>query len=375
MRVIIEQTVFDEVGETSALPLLEFFALASDERHTLLTKPLYSEDETGQPLARWLARFPKPLKKLCESVLMQGQDRASTEPPDTAQCRVVARGPSDWKRSRLCIADALRLLRTPLRLLLENRRNDYEFLLRLAPPARREELQQAVADGWIEIAQGGGLGEIKKLLKELITAPAGDLRARVERLRLWVMFDRDSDPEDRSEPSPTSKETAALCGKSQTETGDPWSLPFVQLSRRSVENYIPIRLLERWADRGSGRERDGRRKRVAALARLTPTARWQYNMKHGLLGDVSGSIRREIQKEKNSRELIDGDLDPLFRGLSREDRRLLTTGFGADIASLFHAPLGIAEASREHWFLEEYQRGPSTQPDRAAILEGVFARL
>ncbi|GAB4517219.1 MAG: hypothetical protein Tsb0020_35840 [Haliangiales bacterium] len=379
MLVVIDQSFFEpsdadsrEASDADSPALFEIFALAFDERHVIVTRPPYAEDDTCQPINPWLGRLPSRLQAQLRQVLAQGLVIAADLPSDISTC-YVGYEPLQWARARLSCEDAARLLRTPLRLLLENRRNDLTFLRRLAPPDHRRVLDEALAKGWIDV-HGGGLGEVKKLLEELLTAPAEDLPARIFRLRLWVMFDRDSHPADRRAPSPETDTIVQLC---QTQRDDPWPLSFHRLARRSIENYLPRKLLEAWADEATGRQKTERHKRVAALAQLArdqPKAWFQYNMKGGLLKDVSGSVRKEVVEQQ--RELQVDDLDSLFHGLSSSQRRALMTGFGDKIADLFdRPPRGVDEAMLEQWFRDEYDRGPSEQVSREELLESLFARM
>jgi hypothetical protein len=287
----------------------------------------------------------------------------------------------------LTATDALRLLSTPLRLLLENRRADFLFLLRVAPTKQRERLKDAVRRGWIEPEQAGGLGEMRIRLMELFTAPTSDDLSRIQRLRLFAMFDRDSDENDRSQPSRDSKAMNDMCGARWHHT-DPWQLQYLQLHRRSIESYIPTNRLRLWgATHRTGRDATRYEQRVRSLERLRvaadPRIAWQFNMKDGLLRDMRPTDRKRVSLQcapRGGAEAIAPDelgtyianayLDPLFRSLSARDRGSLAFGFGDDVAQVFYD--GGLEWDPE--FQSEYDRGPTTQPSRAAIMDSLFSR-
>jgi len=375
VRVIIPQTVFDaRLGHSEYLALLDIFiSCENEQRHVLITIPAYDDADPQSPLARWLAPMPPALKQGARNILQRGILADRMQPTGIAEIWVVAPGAQDvdWGRARLGIKDAARVLRRPFKLLLENRRGDWAFLLRPASPTQRRDLEQARKNGWLEV-QGGGMGEMKRELEILVTAPPDDSAAWAAKMRLWVMFDRDAHPQDRAQPSQQSNEIRALC--EDPAMSHPWSLGFHQLRRRAIENYLPIKVLRAWQRRGSGRQRTQRRTAIDALAALATKnalAHWQYNMKHGLLGDLHGDVRHEIRGQ--AREIRDQELDPLFQGLDRDERRALASGFGSDIGDLYQEERIWREPGHDQAFQREYGRDPSN--DRDTVMQGLFARM
>ncbi|WP_295441396.1 hypothetical protein [uncultured Thiodictyon sp.] len=369
MRVLIEQELFGR-PEGLSLPFLEIFALARDGRHTLLTKPIFRDGEDG-PIAGWLNVLPEPVVKRVRLVFEQALQSAASLPSDTATITIAAT--TDWRRGRLTLAQAIRLLRMPLGLLLEHRRTDLRFLLALAPPTQRRQLQDALDAGWIEVLNGGGLGDMTALIEELSDPSSETLVQRARLMRLWVMFDRDSDLTDRARPSPNSERLKAICEKASNAVGSPWPLNHYQLGRRTIENYLPERLLRLWQQDVSGSNRTKRRKTIDALSDLRktwPEAGHQYNMKHGLVGDLGDELRTQVRKQ--NRDVRDHELDPLFQRLSEQDRKALRDGFRSKIADLFDwDPGGYEDA-----FRAEFERGRRPdEPTREAILNSLFARL
>jgi hypothetical protein len=187
---------------------------------------------------------------------------------------------------------SVELLLQPFRLVLENTWNDWTFLLRMATPAERKELEHFFEKGWL-VTSGGGLGELTKEVKRL--------RCGFESsLRVAACFD--SDAEVPGVTSADAERAKAACS----------GILFHCLARRSIENYLPLQSLNRWATKGSKSEQAVRRGRVAALARLKKADAGRRNcfpMKNGFAALPPG--------------LSAGDWEPLLRG------------FGKDIAALF----------------------------------------
>jgi hypothetical protein len=365
MRVLIDATFFAG-PEAEDLAFLHLFALVCDGRHLLLTAPTFGPDGPPQVLD-WLESLPEACCRQARQALEQGVSTASGLAADAVGIRLVAGTGSDWAAGQLCLPDVLRLLQTPLGVMVENRRADWRFLLALAPPSQRERLRHALDHGWLEILHAGGLGEMKAWLEELLEYRFTSVSNAVRLLRLWVMFDRDADHADRRQPSRESVAMKTFC---ESAPAQPWPLGHYRLGRRAIENYLPAAALHQWQSERSGAEGVRRRKVVSALCELRkkkPEAAHQYNMKRGLLGDLSKASRDDVIK--HDRHLRDDDLDDLFKGLSDEDRAALTPGFGKDIA-------GYLQHIGDPDFRHEFERHlASGERDRETILNALLARL
>ena len=132
---------------------------------------------------------------------------------------------------------------------------------------------------------------------------AAALTDPVRALRMWLLFDSDAMRPRR--PSEASSELAHACERR--------GLPYHQLARRAIENYIPLPALRKW------HRRPEQKRRVRALGKLTPEQRHHYNMKHGFAGDVTRASEA-------------GDL---YDDLNADVRSALEHGIGKDIAELF----------------------------------------
>jgi hypothetical protein len=365
MRVLIDAAFFAG-PEAEDLAFLHLFALARDGRHVLLTRPAFVPREPGT-VEQWLTRLPIGTAAQVRQVLSHGPDAAARMPAGAVGITVAPLPSSDWPAGRLCLQDALRVLQTPLGVMVENRRADWRFLLALAPPAQRAQLKEALDNGWLETLHAGGLGEMKAWLEELLAESFMSVSNAARVLRLWVMFDRDAEPANRSQPSGQSTAMKTLC---ESAPARPWHLGHYQLGRRAIENYLPEAALRRWQSEKPGVEGTRRRKVVDALCKLRrdqPAAARQYHMKGGLLADLSDETRKNVIDSK--RWIQDADLDPLFRGLSDPDREAISKGFGRNIANYLEH---IDEADFRREF--ERDRAPD-EPERETILNTLLARL
>lgn len=363
MKVVIDVQLFEGDDARRDLLLDSLWRFGLSGQHIILASVIGAHIQPG-PVRTWIERLPGLRCKALMDLLDRMEAAAPGLTRGTLTVNIVAEVQSDWMRRRLCLDDAVRLLARPLRLLLENRRNDLSFLKRLAPPSLRRALDEDINNGWIEEEQGGGLPEIKVRLEELITAPASAIIEQIALLRLWVMFDRDSDPADRRDASLLSIDVHELCVRAR--------IPHVQLGRRSQESYLPVDLLHLWQARGSTpvvRERRGNSvEALRQLNRLRPQARWQYNMKEGLMGDIKRERRDDLRRLREVPH--ENDLDPLFRGLPAEVVEGLLDGFGRDIGQLFRE----AGAELEPLLEEDYRAGPPHQPSREHLLISLLER-
>ncbi len=334
MKVLVADEVW---GSTSVDPLelAAVLRLCDAGRHILQLSP------SGRKLAAaWVERHACDLLRArLMHVLEDNHRRAPNIGAQWAQITVVVEG-TDWTRARLTAPLASRLLARPLKLLVENSRNDRAFLLQIAEPAARRSLNKAIKAGWIEFEMGGGILEILQRVRGFIVEVGSlDDQAWIELARLWVMFDRDANPDDRSQESDPSCRVRIAAA----QLIRPWALAAHQLERRAIENYVPGRTLRDWwcGQARTSKQRIERDKRVEAFlteaesAGLTREARRFYNMKRGLLGDVTKACREEVRR--GERTLTDGDLDPMFRGLSPEVRDRLAGGGFDDAAAAFSA--------------------------------------
>jgi hypothetical protein len=387
MRAILDATIFQQT-HLQDLALLECFALARAGRHVIL-----SHSSVNPMIERWIDTQAPSLQEELRAILEMSQLRdANLSAARTIT--LIAGLHSDWPNARLCLQDAVRLLREPLHILLENARNDLAFLRRLAPPDHRRALEDAIAQGWVVIDQGGGLSEIQQII-DLITQRDALPHHRFLRCRLWVLFDRDSHRDDRALPSADSQ--ALLDALAPTHLDDPWHIDAQRLERRAIENYLPLDSLWRWVylhepgndeappENTSTNTQQHRRAAVNALASLRRddhAAARQYNMKAGLVRDLRAHylLKKQLDADKQilradlprlASRLLDEHCDPLFRGRPDEERAALAYGLDEHIANLYTTD---DDPGFDQTFQAEYDRGGHALT-REAILEQLLQRL
>lgn len=328
VRLLLDQHIFEDDSRAPALWSL-FLAVISRE-HALLLRPSWRRG-ASQPVERFLERSSGlPLRTLAVRALERSLDELRSGPRRRRPSE-IATGTAAGA-ARVDLVDAVRLAWSPLWLVLENGRNDLNFLRHVLPRHDRVWLDRQIERGQIEVPPGGGTGEIEAFLEDLVTAPAEGQQlasarpTRVRAMRVWVMFDRDVDPKDVTQPSTTSERIHKLCVQGE--------LPHCQLGRRTMESYLPLEALERWAKRGKDAEREAKKRFVRAFRRLTSQQQRTYSWKEGLRKDASASARKE---SKAGAELPAESLPPLFQKLSHNDRVTLTPGFGKKIGELWNS--------------------------------------
>ena len=395
MIVTLDQRLF----EPGLLPLRFVFA-ANQRGHVLLTDPEWDASDTSQPVQLWLNGQSKEIRDAGEKELERGLDEAANMGASVARIRVEPIVASIWEDGKLSPDDALRLMQTPLWLMLENGRNDFEFIRRILEVHDRDALNEHLAAGRVEVPPGGGTGELKLFLENLATLPAkpvlsGDIASWFRRLRTWVMFDRDVNPNDLRLPSKMSEDMRELCAKMTR----PRQFPGHQLGRRTIENYLPIEALDYWADGGDGPERNERRQRVEAFksSDFGGLRRSCFAMKDGFMKDVAQSIRDEfkqrgfrqrkilgswtrenklpsaLRKSQRTRErrLEASELPAVFQGMAHSTHHHhLRRGFGTKIAELF-----ADKALNDIYFHRVFDADPAASAWRRGLVESLWAVL
>lgn len=297
MIVTLDQRLF----EAGALMLCVRFVLAAEGRHVLLTDPGWDPGDDGHPVRRSLASFSKEITDAVQETLDASLDEAANMGASVARIRVKPISASRWEEGLLSPADALRLMQTPLWLVLENGRNDLQFLRRILERKDRDALDEHLAEGRVEVPIGGGTGELKRFLENLATLPGTpsvvqETTSWIRRLRIWVMFDRDAHPDDPRLPSPTSETLLALCAGMTR----PRPLPGHQLGWRTIENYLPVEALHAWVHSGTRHDTTRRRERLEAFmsSDFGEQRRACFPMKEGLIKDVDQAVRDEFAQRR-----------------------------------------------------------------------------
>lgn len=308
MRVILEADLFEQTTPGVTRDLVQLLTMAYHDRHFLELDPL--DDPRFE---RWLSRHDEELQHDIRERI--GLDLAlSANRAATRVVRIASQGPSRWAspESRLTLADALKFIRRPLKVYLENGRNDRRFLFAIAGRSMAAELQRLEEDGAFEVVNGGGLPELHQILA---TLPQKD------QVGSFAIFDSDALLPGR--PSQDAKKLQKHCKR--------WQMTYHCLSRRTAENYLPVAAIEFWA------KNEEQKKKARALRRLKPDElRYHFNLRKGFNGD-----RRNAERPPG--------LDVFYAEVNEDDLRTLESGFGPNVGEAFATKSDIAEV----WFYED----------------------
>lgn len=338
MKFLLAQELFrDEGGDPHGL--LTILRLAFEGRHVVCV-------EEGADFAAWLGRRSDPERDWVRRAV---DDSLRSAPHiEKVVVRVCAAASSRWsaRPPELTVADACALAHAPLRLVLEDFEDDAHFLRWLGgalddPFWRR--VDYAMRRGWAEVVHGGGTGSMLRLVKALddgrtdlpwgMVDASDRLKPSQRAQRTWVMFDHDGVEPGDDKRGPTPLKLVEHTAKRGVRGHG--------LARRSIENYLPLVLLRRWAkgdfddpDRMIPPEERGRRHvLVDAFARLKPIRQHHYYFREGLRKDA----RR------------DGTLPPVWAPTEVDDLWALACGFDAldhdGITRLFGHPGARVKAS------------------------------
>lgn len=275
MIVTLEDSLFAASG-LNPLLLLSIFRHGFEGRHIVLTD--HPSPNKNPHFQAWLAGRDRHVRDFVTAALDRGL-RAYSNATTVVKVRVADRKQSHWEGQppSLSLDDAAFLMALPLHVVLEDRLSDKHFLLCVLPRPKKEELQRAFARGWCRAEHGGGLGSMRRYIKSVAHEPA-------ERLRTWLLFDRDT--EVSGEPSLQSRLVKTDCEKH--------SLPHHQLSRRSIENYLPPQAFDWWAADKRGEAYEKRRQLVHEFKAMGPEKRHHLNLKdHFHKDDIADLFREE----------------------------------------------------------------------------------
>lgn len=371
MRVYLDEGIF-ESSTADPLDIIELIRRAKGGRHRILLSPSFKEhDERDLPRIRWLAGHRQDVRQRLTQLLLLSASEASKSASDVPRIVVTDQECSDWETGKLSAPDALLLLQSPLKAIVENRRADWSFLLAMVDPVHRRALRDAVREKWLDVESAGGIDEIVVRLRDLSGPAAKDTAWHIGRLRTWVMFDRDAHVEDPRRPSTSSDQALGLCQNESLQ--GPWPFPYWQLGRRTIESYLPLESLQNQPSAKNGSDR------LSVLRRLRdqhPPEAFAYNMKEGFMKDAHAIKKEDRGKLRDRWEATDSAEDRLdqvpreelpeaWRALPSELVAELLHGFGRNISHAFQQC--DDEPLWEEWFRQEYERGPAEQPSPTEI--------
>jgi|JI10StandDraft_1071094.scaffolds.fasta_scaffold20440_3 hypothetical protein len=372
MIVLLRAELFTQ---QNTLALLAIFQHGTEDRHVIITYPVDGK-ELNPVIISWLESLPLGLQKTIQTVIDYGKETQLL--PDTLRL-VVTQDPDGSKINdrgwpHVSLVDGLRLLRTTLTAILENRFGDRAFLTAIALPEHKSKLNQAVKEGWLCFESSGGIEQLVKRLKiqtDEATRPSRERKeASLAELRWWCLCDRDNSSPTGLSPNAQSVETARR--KFLPE------LPYGPLQRRTIENYLPMQIIQHWAEEPSdAEEKSLRLQKVQAWEKLPPSLRARFAMKKGLLWGLSKERKTKLcnapQMRVNVSEFTKAfspanpDEQNTLRELHKDHSvlRALQEGFGDQIGSLFAHP-----RLQESWVQDEV-----THEERFDLLQSLLARL
>lgn len=387
MRLVLERALFAPQSQQEARDLLRLLTKAMDEvaPAAVQTDPAYMPGAENQEVDSWLARrLPEEaawLRALLENgnVLAAGARGAGavdrSTPPTWRlaggfDVRVERRAASDWAALQLTLADAIALLSEPVHLVLENEFHDLAFLVHLTGPTNGPLLRSLHASPGRLHVHGGGSGEGKRWLEELIAPPASADKWR-RAIRAWVLFDQDASDADARQPSQAATDMMALCER--VHAAFPGRFTWTCLRRREIESYVPDSGL-----RAEAKVAHGAMVQQVITWRgdktLSPLA-WAFDLKQGLRGDLQSSLPQATRDALKSRKqpLAATMLKAPFNSLSAAEVAALESGFGEkrlNKALTAHPPPAWTSG-----IPTEYERGPRGQAPLEALVQSLLDRM
>jgi hypothetical protein len=231
MEVELERALLNSLP-TESLLILALCAFGVQGRHRILPddRPLWDQ---------WAARLPLDLADEVRIAWDESERRAAIGGP-AERVQVRPAGSTGFAQVPILVGpvEALALLGRPLRVILENGRNDRAFVLAFADEAAARALKEAEDAGFLVFETGGGIGELRVRTKAANRAPMEVLR---------TMYLCDSDAMEPGVHSPDAadvqKNLAILEGRFYRSP-----LHFGQvLTRRAAENYGPPGAVLKWS--------------------------------------------------------------------------------------------------------------------------------
>jgi len=242
---------------------------------------------------------------------------------------IVHGGHTSWNdpTPTLSIADAKLYLPIPFKIFVENNDADKAFLLSLLDDVKRDHLLELQQKHWLMFIHGGGTGDLQK---QIVSEAENTMGAY---LRSFAYFDNDG-----LVPGQPSKKTVQIASECEKHR-----FHYHQLTRRAIENYIPISGLVLWASTKDSRRARHTRRQLTPFKKLSDDERDHFNMKAGPNGDGKSAVN--------------------YPNINEHELRLISKGFGQKVASVFqHADF------RNKAIRQDFQRA-------VLEIEKLYARL
>lgn len=301
MKVEIAESLFADFSNSSMLSTAS--RLAWEERHRVSVV-----EDGSSSFKNWLDQHPAAVSEEWE-LINDLAIRLEALEPATSSVVITDVSVSNWtlKTPHVSLADGVALLRAPFEVLVENARNDRAFLMSMATIEQRRRLAELEDKNWLRFSGAGGIGEMKMLLETFA------YQRSQTRFVTWVAHD--SDALQPNSPSMEALEVRNLCNGR--------AIGHHMLTRRAIENYLPMASLEAWARRQPGE----RLALYRAYDRMSEAQRSHFNMKGGFKGDAARG----------------SEMGALYDDLSLKRRAALAGGFGNRIAELYREEGGVLD--------------------------------
>ncbi len=338
MRVIIEADLFRPQNlDKNHANLLALFQIGKQGVHTVEVEP-----RNDPKFVAWRNGESLRTQRLCNFALERGsklQVRRRHQPLRVAEIAAPL-----WPDLKLPLDIAVRLLQRPLVLLLENARNDRSFLQTITQLHPDFNLEARIANRHVDVQIGGGIGESKKWIED-------ERRTPEELARVWVLSDSDARQSWR-------KGTTQLPQHLSSDVRDlevactQRHVPLHILTRRFIENYLPLPTLLAWsAEEHLKPEKRTREAKYDAFTKLSPEQRHHYNMKKGFVQD---------REDKSHMQRV----GKFYDGVPPHVLQALEDGFEKKIASRF-----------ENGILANWLRNDNQEEEAVRIVESILEHL
>lgn len=334
------------------LVLLALCAFGFTERHRVLPKARAVWDE-------WAKNLPPDLRMEVTLAWDESEGRALR---GTASERVVVvpAGPEHYDQVpiRITPREALGLLGRPLRIFLENGRNDRGFLLAFADAATQAALLKAERAGWLVFETAGGITELNVRLGVATTVK------RESREVFRTMYLCDSDACKPGDPSTIAKkimdglnDLGLLYRRAPSHFG-------AVLGRRAAENYAPPEEVVTWASSGFDRAAEMHEKFMTSHGRgeLTTDPGARNSPKRHFLAALALRELNQVPDVRGHLDMKEGrfhknpppepdvvrTVDDIWNQLDSFQQAALMDGFGKTFSAKFYeGKSGLSDETNE----------------------------
>jgi len=219
----------------------------------------------------------------------------------------------EYSKTTLHPLDAIQFLSTPFQVILENEFFDGAFLLWSARATGLSKFIDAYRAGKVAFRHAGGKDSLERSARTFSRGVWSRRDGSYSRaLRLWVAVVLDND----------AKYSNHYPNKQIVDATRPHVTFVHQLSKRSIESYIPISFIEKIL----------KPKQVYALKRLTLEQRRYFHMKKGFKFEKNDSP--SLAEYKRSPKVSEAE-KKLFGTILQPDWQELRSGFGGGLSAIY----------------------------------------